>query len=212
MGHTPTVYNYEQWGRVRSPAGRIENGQDTRSNRARRPQRLTTHRGTSQWRLQSKEGMNATISQSYPTPNEQIPWSETHSYALRIERSCRPISHISLVQWAEWRTRSRPTIKYTSDRGKSHWSWNPLDDAYYLLLVKRDPAEQLPWGKTNQGMCIMIYHITGDAIQKRFSLPYLKCLMPAEAEYVLREIHEGICGNHSGVRSLSKKVIIVGYY
>ncbi len=36
--------------------------------------------------------------------------------------------------------------------------------------------------------------------------------MPAEAEYVLREIHEGICGNHSGVRSLSKKVIIAGYY
>uniref|UniRef100_A0A2N9GCP2 Integrase catalytic domain-containing protein n=1 Tax=Fagus sylvatica TaxID=28930 RepID=A0A2N9GCP2_FAGSY len=34
-----------------------------------------------------------------------------------------------------------------------------------------------------------------------------RCLAPAEAEYVLKEIHEGICGNHSGARSLSKKIV-----
>ncbi|GFZ01719.1 hypothetical protein Acr_15g0003280 [Actinidia rufa] len=33
-----------------------------------------------------------------------------------------------------------------------------------------------------------------------------------EAEYVLREIHEGICGNHSGARSLAKKTIRQGYF
>ena len=34
--------------------------------------------------------------------------------------------------------------------------------------------------------------------QRGFSLPYLKFLNPEEAMYVLREIHEGVCGNHLG--------------
>ncbi|XP_050289994.1 uncharacterized protein LOC126728170 [Quercus robur] len=45
-----------------------------------------------------------------------------------------------------------------------------------------------------------------------FSQPYLKCLAPDEANYVLREVHEGACGNHSGARSLVRKVVRVGYY
>ena len=45
-----------------------------------------------------------------------------------------------------------------------------------------------------------------------FSQPYLRCLAPDEASYVLREVHEGACGNHFGARSLVHKVICVGYY
>ena len=37
-----------------------------------------------------------------------------------------------------------------------------------------------------------------DILYKRgFSHPYLRCLSPEEADYVMREVHEGICGNHS---------------
>ena len=45
-----------------------------------------------------------------------------------------------------------------------------------------------------------------------FSQPYLRCLAPDEANYVLREVHEGACGNHSGTRSLVHKVVRAGYY
>ena len=52
-----------------------------------------------------------------------------------------------------------------------------------------------------------------DVLYKRgFSCPYLRCLVPEEAEYVMREIHKGICGNHSGARSLVHKLIRAGYY
>ena len=52
-----------------------------------------------------------------------------------------------------------------------------------------------------------------DMLYKRgFSRPYLRCLGHEEASYVMREIHEGICGNHSGVRSLIHKLIRAGYY
>ena len=52
-----------------------------------------------------------------------------------------------------------------------------------------------------------------DVLYKRdFSRPYLRCLVPEEAEYIMREVHEGICGNHSRVRSLVHKLIKIGYY
>ena len=57
------------------------------------------------------------------------------------------------------------------------------------------------------------YVLMGEVLYKRgFSQPYLRCLAPDEANYVLREIHEGACGNHSGARSLIHKVVCAGYY
>ena len=57
------------------------------------------------------------------------------------------------------------------------------------------------------------YVLMGEVLYKRgFSQPYLKCLAPDEANYMLREIHEGACGNHSGARSLIHKVVRAGYY
>ena len=54
--------------------------------------------------------------------------------------------------------------------------------------------------------------VNGELYKRGFSLPYLKCLNPEEAMYVLREIDEGVCGNHSGPRSLVGKAIKVGYF
>ena len=33
--------------------------------------------------------------------------------------------------------------------------------------------------------------------------PYLKCLTPEHSQYVLAELHEGICGNHPSGRTLA---------
>ena len=49
-------------------------------------------------------------------------------------------------------------------------------------------------------------------IQKRFLLPYLRCLGPEDVDYVMREFHEGIYENHSGARLLVNKLIRAGYY
>ena len=52
-----------------------------------------------------------------------------------------------------------------------------------------------------------------DELYKRgFSQPYLKCLDSKDAAYVLSEIHEDVCGNHSGPRLLVWKVVQVGYF
>ena len=57
------------------------------------------------------------------------------------------------------------------------------------------------------------YILLNDILYKRgFSQPYLICLSPDEANYVLREVHEGACENHSGARSLIHKVVHARYY
>ena len=48
--------------------------------------------------------------------------------------------------------------------------------------------------------------------KKGFSRPYLRCLGNEEADYVMREVHEGICRNHLGSRSLVQKLVRAGYY
>ena len=52
-----------------------------------------------------------------------------------------------------------------------------------------------------------------DVLYKRgFSHPYLRCLVPNEVDYVMREVHKRIYGNHSAARLLVHKLIRVGYY
>ncbi|KAK3008959.1 hypothetical protein RJ639_014042 [Escallonia herrerae] len=59
--------------------------------------------------------------------------------------------------------------------------------------------------------------VDGVLYKKSFSspylkCPYLKCLSPREADYALREVHEGICRQHLGGRNLAHKILRQGYY
>ena len=57
------------------------------------------------------------------------------------------------------------------------------------------------------------FTILNNTLHKRgFSMPYLKCVDKEEAKYILEEIHEGVCRNHTGPRSLVSKVIKTGYF
>ncbi|XP_042942589.1 uncharacterized protein LOC122276744 [Carya illinoinensis] len=48
--------------------------------------------------------------------------------------------------------------------------------------------------------------------KRGFSVPLLICISVQEVQYLLAEIHEGICGNHSGGRTLARKAVRAGYY
>ncbi|GAV58867.1 RVT_3 domain-containing protein [Cephalotus follicularis] len=47
----------------------------------------------------------------------------------------------------------------------------------------------------------------GILYKRSFSFPWLRCLTPLEADYALRKVHEGVCGNHTGGRTLSHKLL-----
>ena len=46
--------------------------------------------------------------------------------------------------------------------------------------------------------------------QRSYSGPYLLCIHPEESESLLEELHEGICGSHTGGRSLAHKALPKG--
>ena len=55
--------------------------------------------------------------------------------------------------------------------------------------------------------------LISDILCKRgFSRLYLRFLSLKEANHVMREVHEGICENHSRLQSLFHKLIRAGYY
>ena len=52
----------------------------------------------------------------------------------------------------------------------------------------------------------------GTLYKRGFSVPILKCVGREDANYILREVHKGICGNHIGARALAGKALRQGYY
>ena len=52
----------------------------------------------------------------------------------------------------------------------------------------------------------------GQLYKRSYSGPLLRCVNPNEVKYILTELHEGECGNHSGARSLANRALTTGYY
>ena len=48
--------------------------------------------------------------------------------------------------------------------------------------------------------------------KRSFSDPYLFCVHPEASESLLEELYEGVCGSHTGGRSLSHRAITQGYW
>ncbi|XP_050241867.1 uncharacterized protein LOC126690753 [Quercus robur] len=48
--------------------------------------------------------------------------------------------------------------------------------------------------------------------RRSYSGPYLLCIHPEESESLLEELHEGICGSHTGGRSLAHQALTQGYW
>lgn len=44
--------------------------------------------------------------------------------------------------------------------------------------------------------------ISGVLYKQAYTVPFLKCLGPQEAEYTLVETNSGVCGEHLGARAL----------
>ena len=90
---------------------------------------------------------------------------------------------------------------------KSNWTASIVS---YLqtgtLLDSKEAARKL---KVQAAQFILIMEIL---YKRGLSCPFLRCLSPEKADYVMREVHEGICRNHSRSQSLVHKLIQAGYY
>ena len=54
--------------------------------------------------------------------------------------------------------------------------------------------------------------VDGVLYRRGYSMPLLRCITPEKAKELMREVHEGFCGDHTGGQSLSKKILRQGYF
>ncbi|KAK3023717.1 hypothetical protein RJ639_042727 [Escallonia herrerae] len=91
----------------------------------------------------------------------------------------------------------------------------PEDPPQLMISEVTDPWNLYVDGSSavgNSGAGIILISPEGILYKKSFSLPYLRCLRPSESLYALQEVHERICGQHLGGRTLAQKILRQGYY
>ena len=54
--------------------------------------------------------------------------------------------------------------------------------------------------------------IEGELFRRSFDGPLLRCVREQDQKYVLQQLHSGVCGSHTGGRSLAHRVLSAGYY
>jgi len=60
--------------------------------------------------------------------------------------------------------------------------------------------------------CTRYTLIVQDLYTRAYSKPLLKCVTKEQEKYVLEEINEGVCGSHSGARTMAAKMLGDGYF
>ena len=76
-----------------------------------------------------------------------------------------------------------------------------------ILLEEKSEAEKVrrkaPWFWLSEDRKLYKHSFSG---------PYLVCVHPEVSESLLEELHKGVCGSHTGGRSLSHRAITQGYW
>ena len=86
-------------------------------------------------------------------------------------------------------------------------SW--MDPIWDYLVEGTLPSDPKEASKLRARSARFTIH-RGTLYKRGFSTPILKCVRKEDANYILREIHECICSNHIGARTLAGKTLRQG--
>ena len=107
-----------------------------------------------------------------------------------------------------------PEPSVSIDKGEvspvmSESSW--MDPIWDYLVDGTLPSDPKEASKFRARSARFTVH-RGTLYKRGFSTPILKCVGKEDANYILREVHEGICGNHIAAQTLAGKTLRQGYY
>ncbi|XP_073120868.1 uncharacterized protein [Henckelia pumila] len=142
---------------------------------------------------------------------KQIPRGEKES-ADRLAKLASSLANIdsrkiTFLTYDKEETDQSDVTIFCADSEKHSWK----DEIIDYLMRGNLPANQVESRKLRVRAARFTI-IDGELYKRGFSSSYLKCLKPAKGNYVLREIHEGICGNHLADRALAGKALRQGYF
>ncbi|XP_020209594.1 uncharacterized protein LOC109794563, partial [Cajanus cajan] len=139
------------------------------------------------------------------TPRER---NERADQLARLASSGRKPGQLRTTLHLDLATPSvKPNECLTVDEPQQTW----IADIMNYIKSGKQPTEPSA-AKKLRAQAARYSVINGELYRRGFSTPLLKCIDSTQANYVLREIHEGICGSHSGGRTLAAKVLRAGYY
>ncbi|XP_073138227.1 uncharacterized protein [Henckelia pumila] len=141
---------------------------------------------------------------------KQIPRGENES-ADRLAKLASSLANIdnrkiTFLTYGKEETDGSDVTIFCADSKEPSWK----DEIIDYLKQEKLPANQVEARKLRVRAARFTI-IDGELYKRGFSSPYLKCLTPAKGNYVLREIHEGICGNHLAGRALAGKALRQGF-
>ncbi|XP_020211548.1 uncharacterized protein LOC109796275 [Cajanus cajan] len=124
----------------------------------------------------------------------------------KLASTKRPGQHRTIIQETLHSPSLDDKIVNVNDNEERGWMadiWNHLKEG--TLPKDKDEARKVRMRSAK-------FIIIDDELFKRgISTPLLKCLTTSQATYVIKEIHQGICGMHSGARSMAARVLRAGF-
>ncbi|GJT28448.1 reverse transcriptase domain-containing protein [Tanacetum coccineum] len=141
---------------------------------------------------------------------KQVPRSENKKADALSKIASTSFAHLSkqvlMEELKEKSINEKEVLAVVEDEG--HTWMTPV----YEYLIKEILPEDKKKARVVRRKASRCTVINGTLYKKSFLGPWLRCVGPLQANYVLREIHEGSCSMHSSPRSVVAKAIWIGYY
>ena len=130
------------------------------------------------------------------------------SLAMLATSSAQDLPRVILVEDLYKPARIRETIQINQIRTGLSWM-----DSIIRLLKEDILLEEIIEADKVRRKATSYWLSEDHKLYKRsFSDPYLLYVHPELTESLLEELHEGICGSHTGGRSLAHRAITQGYW
>nr|GEV72554.1 reverse transcriptase domain-containing protein [Tanacetum cinerariifolium] len=118
-------------------------------------------------------------------------------YLEKVKALIGSFKEFSIKQFPRSETKKVDALSKIASTSFTHLSTLPVD------VKKARAIKRKSWR-------FAIVH--GTLYKESFFGSWLRCIGPLQANYVLREIHEGSCSMHAGTRSVVAKALRTGYY
>nr|GEU66931.1 reverse transcriptase domain-containing protein [Tanacetum cinerariifolium] len=140
----------------------------------------------------------------------QVPWSKNKKADALSKIASTSFAHLSkqvLVEVLETKSITEKEVTVVIKEEGPTWMTELLNYLKRGILPENEKDARKIRLKARQ------YELMEGILYKRsFLTPWLRCVGPLQAEYVMKEIHEGSCSMHSGLRSVDAKAIRPGYF
>ena len=125
------------------------------------------------------------------------------SLAMLATSSAQDLPRVILVEDLYKPSKTGETVQINQIRARPSW----MDSIIRFLKEDILPEEKIEADKIRRKATSYWLSEDHKLYRRSFSGPYLLCVLPELTESLLEELHEGICGSHTGGKSLAHRAI-----